>query len=86
MRGYDFREGQGSFAAIAKREGKIERHIRNLASLAFVSPRIILAIIDQSAPDDLTVTDLAKALPYSWNEQAQQVVGKPNVASLTAPI
>jgi site-specific DNA recombinase len=62
-----------SFAAIAEREGKIERHIRNLAALAFVSPQIVSAIIEQSAPADLTVTELAKALPHSWNEQALQV-------------
>ena len=44
-----------SFAEIAQREGKVERHIRFLAPLAFVSPRFITAIIDGSAPADLTV-------------------------------
>jgi hypothetical protein len=43
--------------------------IRQLATLAFISPRIVAAIADGSAPADLTVTDLAKALPYSWAEQ-----------------
>jgi hypothetical protein len=33
-----------SFAEIAKQEGKVERHIRLLCPLAFVSPRIISAI------------------------------------------
>jgi hypothetical protein len=33
---------------------------------AFLSPRIIAAIVDGTAPTDLTVTGLAKALPYSW--------------------
>ena len=70
----DLVEGRvNSFGEIAKREGKIERHIRNLVWLAFVSPQIISAIIERSAPTDLTVTNLAKALPYSWNKQAQQV-------------
>ena len=50
-----------------------ERHIRLLAPLAFVSPRIIAAIIDGTAPADLTVTGLAKALPYSWAEQEQSI-------------
>jgi len=62
-----------SFAEIAKREGQGERHIRLLAPLAFVSPRIITAIVDSSAPADLTVTGLAKALPYSWPEQERSV-------------
>src|SRR5437879_5673629 len=60
-----------SFAEISKREGQGERHIRLLAPLAFVSPRIIAAIVDGTAPADLTVTGLAKALPYSWAEQEQ---------------
>jgi hypothetical protein len=34
-----------------------------LAPLAFLSPRIIAAIVDGTAPADLTVTGLAKALP-----------------------
>jgi site-specific DNA recombinase len=62
-----------SFAAIAKREAKIERHIRSLVRLAFVSPPIISAIIERSAPADMTVTDLAKTLSYSWNEQSRQL-------------
>jgi hypothetical protein len=39
-----------SFADIAKREAQGERHIRLLAPLAFVSPRIIAAIVDSTAP------------------------------------
>jgi site-specific DNA recombinase len=62
-----------SFAAIARREGKVERHVRLLAPLAFVSPRIVAAILDATAPAGLTVTALARALPWSWAEQERQV-------------
>jgi site-specific DNA recombinase len=62
-----------SFALIARREGKAERHIGLLASLAFVSPRIVSALLDGTAPADLTVTKLARALPYCWAEQEQRV-------------
>ena len=62
-----------SFAEIAEREAQGERHIRLLAPLAFVSPRIIAAIVDGTAPADLRVTGLAKALAYSWAEQEQSV-------------
>jgi hypothetical protein len=66
----DIRLGRfASFAEIAEREGLGERHIRLLAPLAFLSPRLIAAIADGTAPADLTVTGLAKALPYSWAEQ-----------------
>jgi hypothetical protein len=62
-----------SFAEIYKREVRGERHIRLLAPLAFVSPRIVGAILDGTAPEDLTVTGLAKCLPYSWADQEQSI-------------
>jgi site-specific DNA recombinase len=62
-----------SFAEIAMREGRVERHVRFLAPLAFLSPRIIRAIIDGSAPSGLTVTGLVKTLPYSWAEQERRL-------------
>jgi DNA invertase Pin-like site-specific DNA recombinase len=70
----DIRLGRiASFAGIAEREAQGERHIRLLAPLAFLSPRIIAAIVDGTAPADLTVSGLAKALPYSWIEQEQSI-------------
>jgi site-specific DNA recombinase len=62
-----------SFAEIANQEALCERHIRLLAPLAFLSPRIVTAIVDGAAPADLTVTSLAKALPYSWAEQERRI-------------
>jgi hypothetical protein len=62
-----------SLAEIAKLENKVERHIRLLAPLAFVSPRIIAAIIDGSAPNSITVTGLARRLCYSWAGQERQI-------------
>jgi hypothetical protein len=35
--------------------------------------RITAAIVDDTAPADLTVTGLAKALPYSWAEQERAI-------------
>jgi site-specific DNA recombinase len=70
----DLTEGRAaSFAEIAAGEGKVERLIRMRASLAFLSPRIIAAIVDGSAPADLTVTRLANALPHAWAEQECQI-------------
>jgi site-specific DNA recombinase len=62
-----------SFAVIARREGRAERHIRLLAPLAFLSPRIVSALLDGTAPADLTLTKLARALPHSWAEQERHV-------------
>jgi hypothetical protein len=70
----DICEGRtASIVEIAEREAQGERHVRLLAPLAFVSPRIIAAIIEGSAPADLTVTGLAKALPYSWAMQERRI-------------
>jgi site-specific DNA recombinase len=66
-----------SFAVIARREGKVERHIRLLAPLAFVSPRIVSALLDGTAPADLTLSKFARALPYSWAEQERGVGTSP---------
>jgi site-specific DNA recombinase len=62
-----------SFPEIAGREGKVERHVRFLAPLAFVSPSVLSAIMDGTAPAHLTVTLLAKAMPYSWAEQDRRL-------------
>jgi site-specific DNA recombinase len=61
-----------SFAQIAHREGKAERYIRHLVPLAFVSPRIITAIIDGTIPAAITATTLAGSLRYSWAEQERR--------------
>jgi site-specific DNA recombinase len=63
----------GSFAVLARREGKLERHIRLLLPLAFLSPRIVSGLLDGTAPADLTITALARALPWSWAEQERRL-------------
>ena len=65
----DLTEGRViSFADIAKREGKVERHIRLLAPLAFVSPFLVADIVDSAAPMP-PITSLAKRLDYCWSRQ-----------------
>jgi hypothetical protein len=65
----DLTEGRfTSFAEIAKREGKVERHIRLLALLAFVSPSLVADIVDGTAPAS-PITSLAKGLDYCWTRQ-----------------
>jgi site-specific DNA recombinase len=75
-----------SFADIARREGKAEQHIRHLALLAFVSPRIITAIMDGTAPAALTATTLAPALPWCWAEQEQHLCRQAPQASSYASV
>jgi site-specific DNA recombinase len=66
----DLAEGRvESFDDIALAENKVERHVRFLAPLAFLSPRIIEAIANGNAPADLTVSTLARSLPHRWADQ-----------------
>jgi site-specific DNA recombinase len=66
-----------TLAVIARREGIIERHVRLLLPLAFVSPRILSALLDGTAPANLTATTLARALPWSWAEQERRHLHRP---------
>jgi hypothetical protein len=64
-----------SFTEIAEREGKAERHVRSLVSLAFVSLSIIYAIIAGSV--GISASDLARTLSRSWTEGAvERQLGK----------
>jgi site-specific DNA recombinase len=71
----DLRLGRvATLADIADRESLGERHVRLLAPLAFVAPRVVAAIVDGAAPPDLTVTRLAQRLPDSWAKQVKDLV------------
>ena len=41
--------------------------------LAFLSPRIVSGLLDGTAPAGLTITALARALPWSWAEQERRL-------------
>jgi hypothetical protein len=58
-----------SFDNIAADEGLAERHVRRLAVLAFLSPKVIQAIADGAAPSGVTVSSLTQALPHAWADQ-----------------
>ena len=62
-----------SFDEIAAAEGFAERHVRRLVPLAFLSPKIIQAIADGTAPAGLTVSGLTQALPHAWTAQEQKL-------------
>jgi site-specific DNA recombinase len=64
-----------SLAEIAQQENRVERHVRLLAPLAFVSPQLVSAIAAGTAPASLKVTSLAEALPCLWNRQGLSVRG-----------
>jgi site-specific DNA recombinase len=55
----------GTFAEIAKREGKGERQIRLLLPLAFVPPATVCGLINGTATT-AGVTDMARNVPLVW--------------------
>jgi site-specific DNA recombinase len=71
------------FAAIARREGKAEKYVRLLVPLAFLSPRILSALLDGTAPPEVTAKSLMRSLPYSWAEQERRI-GLPTEPSQAA--
>jgi hypothetical protein len=58
---------------IAVEEQLAERYVRRLSQLAFLSPKLVEAIDNGTAPAGLTVSCLIQ-LPYAWTDQ-QQVIG-----------
>jgi len=61
-----------NLAAIAQEEGCTPRHLRSLVQLAFASPKLVKAIMDESAPRGLTATELLQAMSPLWSVQEQQ--------------
>jgi hypothetical protein len=55
---------------LAKRDGISRRYIRRLVGLAFLSPRLVEAILKGQQPVALTATCLSELdLPLDWTEQ-----------------
>jgi hypothetical protein len=57
---------------IAKREGRSERSVRMILSLAFLSPEIVSAAIKGTLPRGLGLSDMTD-LPMDWSEQRMRL-------------
>jgi site-specific DNA recombinase len=64
-----------SVAALARREGVFPNYVRRLTRLAFLSPRIVEAIVAGHQPPQLTAKALTERieLPLLWSEQEHAV-------------
>jgi hypothetical protein len=65
-----------SIGAIARKERIAPRYIRDLMPLAFLSPKIVKAIVEGRQPAELSIISLARRIdvPLLWTAQ-QQVLG-----------
>ena len=64
--------GETDLDALARREGRSERHVRNTLSLAFLAPDIVKAAIAGRLPRGLGLTRLADP-PMDWTAQRRQI-------------
>lgn len=65
-------DGSLSIEDIAAREEMGDRNVRRLLPLACLSPSLVRAIADGTAPANLTITSLTAALPHDWAAQEQR--------------
>jgi DNA invertase Pin-like site-specific DNA recombinase len=65
-------DGSTSIEDIAAREEMGDRNVRRLLPLACLSPNVIRAIADGTAPANLTVSSLTAALPHDWVAQERR--------------
>ena len=62
--------GVRSLHELALRDGITRRYIRRLVDLAFLSPKLVEAILEGRQADELTATRLTELeLPLDWAEQ-----------------
>jgi DNA invertase Pin-like site-specific DNA recombinase len=64
-----------SFTEIAVREGLGRRHVRRLAVLPFLAPKVLELLASCTAPADLTVSAPTEALPHCWAKQEAVFAG-----------
>ena len=64
-------QGEGTFAALAQREGVSRSYFTRLVRLSYLAPDITQAILDGRQPLDLTAEKLLEhsRLPLAWHNQ-----------------
>jgi hypothetical protein len=60
--------GDVDFSAIAEREGRSERSVRMIVSIAFLAPEIVAAAVAGTLPRGLGLSEMTD-LPMDWAEQ-----------------
>jgi hypothetical protein len=62
-------DGKTDIRTLALEANLTERHFRYLLSLAYLSPKMVAAIADGTAPGSWTASNIARNLPLRWSEQ-----------------
>jgi hypothetical protein len=69
--------GAKSMKEIASREGVDDSYVSRMVNLTTLAPDIVVAILDDTLPEEVTLFDLAAGMPLVWEEQRKRVKGKP---------
>jgi len=65
-----FESGEvGSLKEIAVKEGVDPSYISRMTNLVSLAPEVVLAILNDEIPPELTLFDLSVGTPLSWDEQ-----------------
>ena len=67
-----------SLKEIAKREGVDNSYVSRMVNLTTLAPDIVTAILDETMPENVVLSDLAIDTPLSWEEQRQRVIEAAN--------
>lgn len=68
---------------IAKQEKVDRSYISRMVNLTTLAPDIVNAILDETLPENVVLSDLAIDTPLSWKEQRQRVVEAANKARVS---
>ncbi len=62
-----------NLAEVAEMEGVDRAYVSRMVNLTTLAPDIVVAILDESLPDHVTLFDLASGTPLLWDEQRAQL-------------
>ena len=62
-----------SLKEIAKREGVDTSYVSRMANLTTLAPDIVVAILDEALPQDVSLFDMAVDPPAVWEEQRGRI-------------
>lgn len=62
-----------NLSEIALKEGVDNSYISRMVNLTTLAPAIVVAILDETLPDNITLFELAVNPPMLWNEQCKRI-------------
>jgi len=74
-----------SLREIARKEGVDSSYVSRMVNLTTLAPDIVVAILDETLPPDLTLCDLAVDPPSLWEEQ-RRPIGLPTTEDAPTPV